>query len=61
MGKSEDKVENQTNVVIGDVEKPHKSDDRSQELSNTGKILTSLAAGGIAGGIAKTVIAPSDR
>lgn len=61
MGKSEDKVENQTNVVIGDVEKTHKSEDRSQELSNAGKILTSLAAGGIAGGIAKTVIAPLDR
>ena len=28
------------------------------ELSNTARILTSLAAGGIAGGCAKTVIAP---
>jgi len=58
MGKSEDKVDNKTNTVI---EVTEKSDDRSQELSNVGKILTSLAAGGIAGGIAKTVIAPLDR
>lgn len=32
-----------------------------ENISNTKKILTSLAAGGIAGGIAKTAIAPLDR
>jgi len=34
---------------------------RKGELSNTARIPTSLAAGGIAGGCAKTVIAPLDR
>lgn len=36
-------------------------DQERTELSNSGRIFTSLAAGGIAGGLAKTVIAPLDR
>ena len=36
-------------------------DEEKTELSNSGRIFTSLAAGGIAGGLAKTVIAPLDR
>jgi len=49
------KEDKSAHIVENDVSR------KSQELSNTGKILTSLAAGGIAGGIAKTVIAPLDR
>jgi len=64
MGKSEGKVENESHtndVIVGEAEKTLKCNDRSKELGNVGEILTSLAAGGISGGMAKTVIAPLDR
>lgn len=50
---------------MGDEEREHEHKDQHTVedggLSNKSRILTSLAAGGIAGGVAKTVIAPLDR
>ena len=55
-GEREDE-ENKANNMA----KEEREGRKKGELSNTARILTSLAAGGIAGGCAKTVIAPLDR
>jgi len=56
MGEGENEENKANNMAKEDREGRKKG-----ELSNTARILTSLAAGGIAGGCAKTVIAPLDR
>ena len=57
MGEGERENENKANTRA----KEEVEGRKKGELSNTARILTSLAAGGIAGGCAKTVIAPLDR
>ena len=57
MGEGERENENKANTMA----KEEVEGRKKGELSNTARILTSLAAGGIAGGCAKTVIAPLDR
>jgi len=72
MGKSSDTIDGQISdvTVKSEVVLDNEPDigknvdteaDKSKDLSNSAKIFTSLTAGGIAGGIAKTVIAPLDR
>ena len=57
MGEGEKENENKAKTMA----KEEGEGRKKGELSNTARILTSLAAGGIAGGCAKTVIAPLDR